>query len=114
VSAQEISEKNCQFWDELCGSGLAKELFGYRGVVNSQNSIQRATYDTNSAGDVAPHTDWISIRSLRHLSKQFTSFYAKRENISNEYFFKSYDRDCLLLTSYPQYCGLDIYAHAVK
>ena len=60
---------------------LVRELAGHRGVVGARNSSERAQYDTNAAGEAAPQTDWISVRSLRWLCRDFASFSATRENI---------------------------------
>jgi SAM-dependent methyltransferase len=92
-----------------------RELFGYRGVVGKSVEIERAAYDTNSSGDGAPHTDWISIRSLRRLSRGFTSFAGQTENIDNgQPFHQSPPRRELLKTWYPRWVGLDLYATATK
>ncbi|HEY8159949.1 MAG TPA: class I SAM-dependent methyltransferase [Methylobacter sp.] len=91
-----------------------RELIGFRGVVGNSRKNQRASYDSNKNGDAAPHTDWISQRSLRYMCRDFSSFVARSENITNEYYFKNTSREQLLLTAWPQLFGLDIYAHAVK
>jgi SAM-dependent methyltransferase len=92
-----------------------KELIGYRGVLGKSFENERASYDTNAAGDGAPHTDWISDRSLRHLCKGFTTYTSRIENIDNGVpFNKSLPRRELLKTSYPKLFGLDLYATAVK
>lgn len=62
---------------------LSRETFGYRGVVGLSAQAERAAYDANQAGEGAPHTDWISIRSLHKLCRGFTSFSAQTENIDN-------------------------------
>ena len=63
---------------------LIKESFGYRGVVGRSADRERAAYDTGSTGVGAPHTDWISIRSLQSLCGGFSKFSAKLENIDQE------------------------------
>lgn len=93
----------------------ARELLGYRGVVGASDESKRASYDTNAAGRGAPHTDWISIRSLRHLCREFSSFSAQTENIDNGVpFHKSPPRRELLKTWWPRLIGLDLYATAIK
>ena len=92
-----------------------RELLGYRGVAEARTSKERAAYDANAAGDAAPHTDFISRRSLRYLCKKFSSFAAQSENIDNGTpFEKSPPRRELLKTLWPRLCGLDLYATAVK
>ncbi|MGH8636936.1 MAG: class I SAM-dependent methyltransferase [Burkholderiales bacterium] len=91
-----------------------RELFGYRGVVGNSRSVERAAYDSNKEGDAAPHTDWISARSLRYLCRHFTSLTARTENIAQEPPFQDRSRYDLLLTRWPNRFGLDLYGHAVK
>ena len=92
-----------------------RESLGYRGVEASRTHDERAAYDANAAGDAAPHTDFISRRSLRYLCRKFSGFTAQSENIDNGTpFEKSAPRRELLKTLWPRLCGLDIYATAVK
>jgi SAM-dependent methyltransferase len=92
-----------------------RELFGHRGVVGQSAEIERAAYDTNASGDGAPHTDWISNRSLRAYCKDFSSYSGQPENIDNGApFEKSPPRRELLKTWYPRWFGLDLYSTAVK
>jgi SAM-dependent methyltransferase len=92
-----------------------RELFGHRGVVEARAERERAAYDANSAGEAAPHTDFISGRSLRRLCQKFSSFSAQTENIDNGTpFEKAAPRRELLKTLWPRLCGLDLYATAVK
>lgn len=94
---------------------MIRETFGYRGVVGVSAQGERAAYDANQAGEGAPHTDWISIRSLRKLCNSFTSFSAQTENIDNGApFEKSPPRRELLKTWVPRWFGLDLYATATK
>jgi SAM-dependent methyltransferase len=96
-------------------SYFLKELFGKRSVVGTSAAIERAAYDANAEGDAAPHTDWISIRSLRSYCKDFSRFSGQIENIDNGApFQKSPPRRELLKTWYPRWVGLDLYATAVK
>jgi hypothetical protein len=62
----------------------------------------------------APHTDWISVRSLRKYCGKFSSFSAKIENIDQEPPFRGTPREDLLKTKWPNTVGLDLYATAVK
>lgn len=92
-----------------------RELFGYRGVVGASKEVERAAYDVNESGEGAPHTDWISIKSLRHYCREFSAFSGQPENIDNgPPFDKSAPRRELLKTWYPRWFGLDLYATAVK
>lgn len=93
---------------------MLKELFGYRGVVGAGAERERAAYDTGSGGNAAPHTDWISVRSLRKLCERFSGFSAKIENIDQERPFQFWKRSALLETRLPSIIGLDLYAKAVK
>ncbi|WP_338880504.1 class I SAM-dependent methyltransferase [Achromobacter veterisilvae] len=93
---------------------LCRELMGYRGVVELTNSQIRASYDANSEGNAAPHTDAISGKSLMHLLRDFSAASYRIENISQEPPFWRCTREHLLATKWPQRVGLDIYATAVK
>lgn len=102
---QETSTTLRYAWREFCG---------YRGVVELTGAQARASYDTNSEGHAAPHTDAISGRSLMHLLRDFKSASYRIENISQEPPFRRYTREQLLKTKWPQRLGLDIYARAIK
>jgi SAM-dependent methyltransferase len=92
-----------------------RESLGYRGVAAARTREERAAYDANAAGDAAPHTDFISRRSLRYFCRRFSSFTAQSENIDNGTpFEKSAPRRELLKTLWPRLCGLDLYATAIK
>ena len=93
---------------------LVKEALGYRGVVGSGSDRQRAAYDAGSEGGGAPHTDWISERSLRHYCREFSDVKATVENIDQEPPFLRTQRSELLKTRWPALMGLDIYATATK
>jgi SAM-dependent methyltransferase len=90
------------------------ELAGYRGVVDSMSDRERAAYDANAQGEGAPHTDFISMKSLRYLCREFSSIKMRRENIDQAPPFRKRTRTELLKTLWPQICGLEIYATAVK
>lgn len=94
---------------------MLRELAGYRGVVGQSAEAERVAYDANESGEGAPHTDWISIKSLRSLSRSFRRFEGRLENIDNGApFHKSPPRRDLLKTWYPRWFGLDLYATAIK
>lgn len=93
---------------------MLKEIFGYRGVVGNGSNRQRVAYDAGSKGGGAPHTDWISARSLKDYCGSFTSFESTNENIDQEAPFWFTPRKELLKTKWPSILGLDIYATATK
>jgi SAM-dependent methyltransferase len=91
-----------------------REALGFRFVAASRSAADRAAYDTDGDGAAAPHTDWISKRSLRYLCREFASFHAQTENINQESPFVSRSRRELLKTLWPRIVGLDLYATAIK
>lgn len=91
-----------------------REMLGYRGVVPAEASLERVAYDKNAEGEGAPHTDWISVKSLETLCSKFSSFRSELENIDQESPFSRTPRVELLGTRWPKYFGLDLYACAVK
>ena len=93
---------------------MCKETGGYRGVVGGSSNRERAAYDAGSSGGGAPHTDWISVRSLREYCKNFNNFSANIENIDQEIPFTGRSRKELLGTRWPALVGLDLYATAEK
>lgn len=93
---------------------LMRESVGFRGVVGGSSNRERAAYDSSTSGGAAPHTDWISIRSLESYCRDFRMFSAKIENIDREPPFRWWSRDQLLHTRLPRFVGLDLYATAVK
>jgi SAM-dependent methyltransferase len=93
---------------------LWAELLGYRGVAAAPGARGTWSYDHNSAGDSAPHTDFISVKSLRALFRRFSGFRWKLRNINQEKPFANRPRQQLLQTRWPDICGLEIYATAVK
>lgn len=95
-------------------SYFMRELAGYRGVVGLSSNAKRAAYDINSSGQGAPHTDWISSRSLGSLCSKFSSFGAELENIDQEPPFVGRSRNELLTTRWPRLFGLDLYATCIK
>ncbi|WP_431064143.1 class I SAM-dependent methyltransferase [Methylotuvimicrobium sp.] len=93
---------------------MVKEFAGYRGVVGSSATRERAAYDSNSDGAEAPHTDWISVKSVKKMCAQFSNFTARIENIDQEPPFTNTPRIELLTTRWPKIVGLDLYATATK
>lgn len=93
---------------------LRLEISGYRGVAVAENQSEKWDYDHNSEGVVAPHTDFISVKSLRYFCRYFSKFKWKLHNINQEPPFKKRARQDLLKTYWPNICGLEIYATAIK
>ena len=93
---------------------LARELTGYRGSVGLSSKAKRAAYDTNVEGQAAPHTDWISRRSLQTLCAEFSDFKSRLENFDREMPFPFWSRTELLAKGWHKALGLDIYATATK
>lgn len=95
---------------------LQRETFGFRGVVGDSTEAQRAAADTDQDGNAAPHTDWISRRSLRASFKQAGFRYAttRLENIDQAGPHVKIPREVSLNTAWPQIWGLDLYATARK
>lgn len=102
-------------WLEAPAQTLAyrkRERAGLRAVVGESDTHHRASYDTNVAGDAAPHTDWISVKSLAALCNGFSSFSGTVENIDRR---TSLLMRRYILRSWPiRRIGLDLYATAVK
>jgi len=100
------------FWTTL--KTLLKEAIGHRGVVGTSSERERAAYDSSSNGACAPHTDWISKRSLKKYCSKYNLFSVTLENIDKDSPFMLWSREQLINTKLPKYCGLDIYATATK
>ncbi len=91
-----------------------RERLGRTGLSRAGHAGQRKAYDSNAAGEAAPHTDWVSERSLRHLCRGFSRFSARLENVDQERPFGRFTRQQLLRTPIPRVMGLDLYATATK
>ena len=76
------------------------------------DAAERAAYDTDTAGAAAPFTEFVSVRHLRRLCRQYASFTAELANIDQERPFHRRPREALLQTRWPSLCGLDIYFRA--
>lgn len=90
---------------------LKQEVGGYRGVVGRGDERQRAAYDINGAGVGAPHTDWISKRSLKKYCGKFRTFKGTIENMDVT---RTVSRERLIAARVPRLIGLDLYATAQK
>ncbi|WP_158412813.1 class I SAM-dependent methyltransferase [Hyphomicrobium nitrativorans] len=92
-----------------------RERFGYVGPVKPLSDAEKWDYDHNEKGQAAPHTDFVSVRSLRKMTSKFSSFSYRRENINTEPPFQKWSsRRELLKTKYPGIVGLEIYATLTK
>lgn len=93
---------------------LLSEIMGGRRVVGNSDSWHRSAYDKNSAGVGAPHTDWISRKSLAFLCREYKVFQPRLENIDSAPPFQKWSRSQLLKSGIPRFVGLDLYATATK
>jgi SAM-dependent methyltransferase len=90
------------------------ERKGMREVVGQSTSRHRAAYDKSESGEGAPHTDWISRKSLASLCSIFSGFSPTLENIDVIPPFHFWSRKSLMKTRIPHMFGLDLYAVATK
>ena len=88
------------------------ELTGMRGVVGKANATERSRYDTNLDGQAAPHTDWISKKSMRTIlgSCSPTSVEMHLENMDEGLI----PRKFLINTPISKLVGLDLYITVKK
>ena len=93
---------------------LRQEKRGYRGVVGLSKVSQRAAYDKNLDGHAAPHTDFVSEKSLRHLLEGFSQVEVEATNVGAGFPFNVTIRLWLLKSRIPRYLGLDLYATCQK
>ena len=91
-----------------------RQCLGFRGVVGHSTPRDRKLYDADSSGKAAPHTDWISSLSLKHLLKDFDVAYLLPKNIDVDLPFTRKSRPELLETWWARKLGLDLYALATK
>jgi 2-polyprenyl-3-methyl-5-hydroxy-6-metoxy-1,4-benzoquinol methylase len=90
------------------------ELRGWRGVVGASVANQRAAYDKSVSGEGAPHTDWISKKSLADMCSKYSKIKMQIENIDVIPPFKFWSRAKLLNTKIPNAAGLDLYVTVIK
>lgn len=94
---------------------ISSELMGYRGVVGTSSERQRGQYDVDSSGQGAPHTDWISRRSLSFLLRDFTAVNMHLYNMDVDFPpFRRKHREDMLRSAWGTQLGLDVYVTAVK
>jgi SAM-dependent methyltransferase len=104
-------------WVQACRQTLHylwSEICGYRGVATPVGERERRIYDQNSEGLAAPHTDFVSVKSLRYLCRDFSKFQWQLRNINQEPPFSKRSRVALLKTRWPDLCGLEIYATTIR
>jgi SAM-dependent methyltransferase len=105
-------------WAQARGATIKywlRERLGYVGPVEPADDREKWDYDHNKKGEAAPHTDFISVRSLRKISKQFSKFEYRLENINVEPPFENWpSRRDLLKSWWPRIWGLEIYATLQK
>lgn len=76
----------------------------------------RAMYDTNSAGDAAPHTDYISKPGVRRLFRDFSKVSSEVRNFDHLTLFggRFHRNREQLLSNMGRVLGLDLYIEAIK
>jgi len=76
----------------------------------------RAVYDSNAAGDAAPHTEFTSRRDARRLFRRFSSVRVRAENFDDLHLrgVGVVARGRLLSGPLPRLLGLDLYVTARK
>ena len=89
------------------------EKSGGRGALNAGSSRERAMYDTNTQGEAAPHTDFLSKKSIKALTREFSHVHIQIENVS-AIFPLNLIRPILLASPIAKFLGLDIYVQATK
>jgi SAM-dependent methyltransferase len=81
--------------------------------VPAASEAERAAYDTDSTGNAAPETVFVSAGYLRRAMHDWSRVVVVRENIDLPGPFRCIPRRWLLPTLGP-WCGLDLYCRAVK
>jgi SAM-dependent methyltransferase len=94
-----------------------ERLRAFRARRNSGERV-RAMYDANTAGEAAPHTDFVSRRGVRRLFGAFSSVTAQSQNFDALTPTLAGRRLTIrrewLLGSVARMLGLDLYIHARK
>jgi SAM-dependent methyltransferase len=73
---------------------LIQERRGHLGAVRDGRTF---SYDHASDGSLAPATEFVSIKTLRFFCRDFAKFRARTENANQEFPFKFWTRDGLLI-----------------
>jgi SAM-dependent methyltransferase len=89
-----------------------KEWIGIRPSLASP--AERAAYDVDSSGRVAPFTEFMSRRQVRQECCRFVDVKMTLENAAAESLFRHWSRDRLLASPLARWAGLDIYVQAYK
>jgi SAM-dependent methyltransferase len=86
------------------------------GVYHSFAQFVRSLYDTNSKGEAAPHTDYVSRREVRQLFKKFSKLRIDTQNFDTYVLFngKRVIHREQLLNNIARILGLDLYIVATK
>ncbi|MCG6534198.1 MAG: class I SAM-dependent methyltransferase [Syntrophales bacterium LBB04] len=74
----------------------------------------RALYDTNTQGQAAPHTDYVSPLRVRRLFKEFSKVNVDVQNFDSYYVGKRYIPRERMLNNIGRVLGLDLYITARK
>ncbi|GAB4172310.1 MAG: hypothetical protein Fur006_01020 [Coleofasciculaceae cyanobacterium] len=86
------------------------------GYYHSFAQFVRSLYDTNSKGEAAPHTDYVSRRKVRQLFKEFSKVRIDTQNFDTYVLFngKRVIYREKLLNNIARILGLDLYIVATK
>lgn len=95
------------FWRLMSKSASTDEVGGTHGDQKARRS-----YDTNTSGEVAPETAYVSAQELRHLCGRFSKCAITHENIGQDGIFKPVPRSLAL--KFGKFLGLDIYCNLTK
>jgi ubiquinone/menaquinone biosynthesis C-methylase UbiE len=93
-----------------------KELLPRRSAGGGAKAATRRVYDTDSHGESAPHTEFVSRREARHLFQAFARVRVESQNFDGYVLFKGrlvVPRERLLRTL-GRVLGLDLYVVATK
>jgi SAM-dependent methyltransferase len=98
-------------WPLATARALLAETAGRSAPRASEE--ERAAYDTDSAGNAAPETVFVSARHLHRIMRNWSKVAVARENVDLPGPFRRIPRRWLLPTLGPWW-GLDLYCRAVK
>lgn len=90
---------------------LALELLG-RPLAHQGEDTEKAQYDTDAKGNVPPHTEFASTRSLHRMCARFRSFSSTLENWSTD--LNRVPREMAVNRRRTKWLGLDVYVRAMK
>ncbi len=72
----------------------------------------RGAYDTNTDGDAAPQTEFVTKSELSVMFEKYSISSLVTENIGEDGVFRAFERSRAL--KFGKYVGLDVYCHVVK